>query len=400
VKIAFLSHWCPYPLDTGSRIRQYYLLRYLAEQHEITLFTFLPAKEYSASLPALRSFCQKVIAVPYQPYTHRSFRSLLGFLSPLPRSLAATYSPVMAEAIRQETRQTDFDVFMAGEIACAQYVESARAKIAIFDDPELAFLYDHLKPSQKWLARWRYTLTQIKQERFLRRILNRYDGCSVVSLPERDLLNPLAPPGLSVEIVPNGVDTERNHPGLATPQSESLVFSGSLFYSANWDAVDFFLRDIFPSIRAHAHSSVLTVTGNHNGLLPGTLASREKVTFSGFVEDVRPLVAGSAVAVVPLRQGAGTRLKVLEAMALGTPVVSTSKGVQGLDAAPGQHVLVADTPDAFAQAVVSVLQDPALRQRLAANARRLVETRYDWRIIGAQMSEWMQEIIARKEDKP
>ena len=397
MKIGFLSVWCPYPLDNGSRIRQYYLLRHLAERHEVTLFTFLPGEEWRASLPILESFCRKVVAVPSRAYRPHSLRALLGFFSPLPRFITATFSREMSRLVRQETSRADYDVFIAGEIGGAMYVRSARAKAAILDDPELATLYDRLLPTQSALTRWRHSLTRLKFERFMSSILRCLNACAVVSEPERELLRPLAPARFPVEIIPNGVDTDHNRTGLATPQPDTLVFSGSLHYYANWEAVDFFLREIHPRIRLQVPGVSLTVTGRHDGTLPGTATLREKVTFTGFVEDVRPYVAGSAVAIVPLRQGGGTRVKVLEAMALGVPVVSTSKGIEGLDVKPGQHVLVADEPADFAKAVVRALQDGDLRQSLVAEARRLVETRYDWRMIGRKMNELVEKVLPRRE---
>lgn len=393
MKIAFVSTWCPYPLDNGSRIRQYYLLRHLAERHAVTLFTFLPGEEWRASLPVLESFCQKVIAVPSKAYRPLSPRAILGLLSPMPRFVTATFSQEMSRLIRQETCQTDYDVFIAGEIGGAIYVRSARARAAILDDPELAVLYDRLLPTQRVLTRWRHSLTRLKFERFMRSILECFDACTVVSEPERELLRFLAPPQFPIEIVPNGVDTDHNCTGLATPRPNSLVFSGSLHYYANWEAVDFFLREIYPRIRLQIPGVSLTVTGRHDGRLPGTAALREGVTFTDFVEDVRPYVAGSAVAIVPLRQGGGTRLKVLEAMALGVPVVSTTKGVEGLDVKPEQHVLVADEPADFAAAVVRLLEDNGLRQFLVTEARQLVETRYDWKMIGRKMNRLVENLL-------
>jgi len=124
------------------------------------------------------------------------------------------------------------------------------------------------------------------------------------------------------------------------------------------------------------------------------------VEFTGYVQDIRPIVAGSAVCVVPLRQGGGTRLKILEAMALGTAVVSTSKGAEGLDVMDGVHLLIADDPAAFASATRSLLQDAGLRDRLVTNARRLVEERYDWREIGGRFVSLVEGTVARVKGSP
>ena len=400
LKILFLSLWCPYPLDNGTRIRQYNLLRYLAQYHDVSLFTFLPDETWRASLPALEIFCKKVVGIQSRMYDPSSLRSIAGLFSPLPRVLAATDSREMRRLIARETADSEYDVFIAGEIGAAHYVEASTARIALLDDPEIAVLYDRLQPTQKRVTRWRHRVTQVKFERFMRRTLSRYNACGVVSRPELALVQPLAPAGLPIRIIPNGVDTHINRPGLRAPAPDTLVFSGSLNYFANRDAVEYFLRDIFPLIRQEIPTAALTVTGRHNGVLPGTLEERQQVVFTGFVDDVRPVVAGSQVSIVPLRQGGGTRLKVLEAMALGVPVVSTSKGVEGLDVVAGRHALIEDDPRAFAEAVVRLLSDPHMRETLTTHARRLVETTYDWQGIGARMNDLILETLARREAQP
>jgi glycosyltransferase involved in cell wall biosynthesis len=145
--------------------------------------------------------------------------------------------------------------------------------------------------------------------------------------------------------------------------------------------VAYFLSEIFPLVRARVPQTRLRVTGRTQGVDLARLPL-DGVELTGYVDDVRPVVAGSMAAVTPLRLGGGTRLKILEAMALGVPVVSTPKGVEGLDVQPGEHLLLGRTPAEFAEAVVRVLQDPALRQALAAQAVTHVRQRYDWEKIG------------------
>jgi glycosyltransferase involved in cell wall biosynthesis len=135
-----------------------------------------------------------------------------------------------------------------------------------------------------------------------------------------------------------------------------------------------FLQEVYPRIRAQAPDVSLTITGDHAGL---PLPPADHVTLTGFVDDVRPLIAAAWVSLVPLRVGGGTRLKILEAMALGTPVVATSKGAEGLDAQHGEHLLIANGPEAFAESVIRLLQEPGLRRRMADNAYQLVQEKYD-----------------------
>jgi glycosyltransferase involved in cell wall biosynthesis len=158
-------------------------------------------------------------------------------------------------------------------------------------------------------------------------------------------------------------------------QPNTLIFTGSFSYLPNYEAMFWFLHDIYPQVQQQIPDVCLQITGNHgNRPLPTT----KNVYLTGYVDDVRPLIARSWASIVPLRTGGGTRLKILEAMALGTPVIATAKGAQGIEAEPGKHLLIADTPQAFAEAIIELLQSPSLCQQLAANAYNLIQEKYDW----------------------
>jgi glycosyltransferase involved in cell wall biosynthesis len=154
----------------------------------------------------------------------------------------------------------------------------------------------------------------------------------------------------------------------------------------------YFLDEIYPLIRAQEPEVSLAITGSTSGVDLAGLPLGAGAETVGFVEDVRPLVAGAWAVVAPIRQGGGTRLKILEAMALGTPVVATSKAAEGLSVTSGRDILIADGPDAFAACVVQLLRDAALREYLAGNARQLVELEYDWQAIGQRFVDLIEEV--------
>jgi polysaccharide biosynthesis protein PslH len=167
--------------------------------------------------------------------------------------------------------------------------------------------------------------------------------------------------------------------------ADTIVHAGALSYSANLDAMGYFLADIFPGVRAAADRVLLRVTGTAPPAALAALPRSPGVEFTGYLADVRPTIAQSWASVVPLRRGGGTRLKILESMALGTPVVATPKGAEGLDVADGQELLIGADPGAFARAVIALLQSPDLRARLARAGRRRVETTYNWREVGRDL---------------
>jgi len=196
----------------------------------------------------------------------------------------------------------------------------------------------------------------------------------------------------ALEVVPNGVDIESYTGDFGSPVPDTLTFTGVLTYFANFDAIGFFLEEIWPRVRASRPGAKLWITGRTEGVPLERLSLDEGVNFTGYLDDIRPHVARSQVCIVPLRVGGGTRLKILEAMALGTPVVSTSKGAEGLDVTAGQDILIADEPQAFANAVLRLLDDADLRARLSENGRRLVSERYDWREIGTRLNAFLERV--------
>jgi len=196
-----------------------------------------------------------------------------------------------------------------------------------------------------------------------------------------------------VTVIPNGVDCAHNRPGLAQSRPNALVYNGALTYSANYDAMRWFLTFVYPQIKAKQPGVSLTITGSTQGVELDGLALDSSVSLTGYVEDVRMPVTEAAVCVVPIRQGGGTRLKILEAMALGTPVVATSKGAEGLAVVDGEHLLIADEPAAFADATLRLLRDGGLRNRLTSSARALVEAKYDWAHIGRRFVDLVEETV-------
>jgi glycosyltransferase involved in cell wall biosynthesis len=239
--------------------------------------------------------------------------------------------------------------------------------------------------------RLREGLTWTKVRRYVETVVRAFDATVVVSEQEREAVHRIVP-GSRVEVVPNGVDTTRNCTGLATPEVDVMVYSGAPTFGANREAVQWFASDVLPLLRAQRPEARLVVTGRVDTLPPESLPQAAGLSYSGYLEDVRPAIAGAWCTVVPLRRGGGTRLKVLESLALGTPVVSTAKGVEGLDLVAGKEVVVADSADGFANALVELMADPARRHALAAAGRQAVEARYDWKPIAARFTSLVGEL--------
>ena len=320
----------------------------------------------------------KVSGCPFREFNPRSLRSTLGFLSPTPRYLIDTHSLEMEELIRREVRQASFDLVIASQLSMASYHRAFRGIPAMLEEAELAtYLPARDGRGVSWTS-MRRRLTWMKHRQYVARLLRKFRVCTVASEGERRLVAAAVPDYRSVHVVPNFIDLDEYPSTADARSSDSLVFTGSLQYSPNRDAILWFLQAVYPLIKAQVPRVRLTVTGE-----PGTLPrpSGPDVEFTGRIADVRPVLAASAVSIVPIRQGGGTRLKILEAMALRTPVVTTSKGVEGLEARDGVHLSVADAPQDFALAVVTVLRRRQYARGLADNAFSLLQTHYESRAV-------------------
>jgi glycosyltransferase involved in cell wall biosynthesis len=223
----------------------------------------------------------------------------------------------------------------------------------------------------------RQRMTWLNSTRFVMKLSKVAAAMTVASERERARLIEAECDPARIAVVPNGAD-EADLDAVAAVESRSLIYPGSIEYRPNFDAVHELIADILPRLRRTHPGVTLRVTGDAGEERIGMLGAFDRVVFTGRVGDVRPLIAQSAVCVVPLRSGGGTRTKILQALALGTPVVSTTKGAEGLAVVDGETIVVADSADAFAGAIGRLLDDGAWRARLSARGRKLIRDSYTW----------------------
>lgn len=385
MKILFLSTWFPYPPDQGSKIRAYYLLRALARKHAVALVSYEDVDLQPAWREHINALCERVYTLPRKPFAAGRLKTLLGLFSPLPSAVVGMRSPDMAALVQTAAQDWQPDVVVALTFVTAPYALqlSGVRRVLDIDNYMARMLADAAEMPGSPMARLRRRLAQRKFLRYERKLYPQFDLCLAVTAADRAQV--IAELGLHPErvtVTPNGVDTVYNHPGLVAPQAETLVYNGALTYQANYDAVEYFLNEIFPQVRQRFPGARLRVTGRTDGVDLDRLPLDNGVELTGYVDDVRQVVAGSVAAVAPLRVGGGTRLKILEAMALGVPVVSTPKGAEGLDVQSGRHLLIGRTAAEFAGEVIRLLEDPGLRDSISEQAREYVCVRYDWEKIG------------------
>jgi sugar transferase (PEP-CTERM/EpsH1 system associated) len=393
MRILFLTPQSPYPPRKGTALRNWGLISGLSARHRLGLLSFLSPGQEAQLTPPLTTACERVETVPHPARTHCDrLRDMLTTRQPdmLLRLASRVYAQRLADWLAQES----FDIVQVEGIEMAPYldvIEAAHPRpFVVFDDhnceyllQQRTFLTDLRAP-----ARWPGAAYSCVQWRRLRRyeaqVCRRADRVLAVSEADAAALQRLSP-GLDVTVVPNGIDTQVYAPMLPYPHTPSLVFTGTMDFRPNVDAVLWFARQVLPHIREEAPEARFVIVGQRPHRRLDCLRDDPAVTLTGWVEDTRPYIAEAAVYVAPLRMGGGTRLKLLEAMSMGKPVVATRLGAEGYPVMDGRELLLADTPTDFAAAVLSLLHTPERRTELGQTARIFVERQYDWRVIVPQV---------------
>ncbi|NNJ11923.1 glycosyltransferase [Chloroflexales bacterium ZM16-3] len=395
MKILILSPYPPFPARGGGALRISNLLAGLALRHEVTCLSFAPAAAAVAAMAPLREFCQLATVIGPQPraLARRAWTTLS---SPLPDLAMRNVAPAYAEAISRMLAAERFDVVHAASLEMAGYGLAARG----FGVPLIAldqFNAEYLLQRRAALSDLRlgiggkprallagaYSLIQWRKlAAYEARALREFDRVLVVSEEDRAALAHLEPQA-DLRVVPNGVDTDRFAPGAAPVGGPAdLLFTATLDYRPNIDAVRWFAGEVLPKLRAKRPDARFVVVGRAAAPAVRSLHNNTSIIVVGEVEDVRPYVAGAAAYVVPMRIGGGSRLKLLEALSLAAPVVCTPMGAEGVEGLrDGAHLLLGASPSAFADAVLRLLGDRALGQQLGAAGRAHMIAHYDWRAI-------------------
>ncbi len=394
MRILFLTPQLPYPPHQGTTIRNYNIIANLAPRHEIHLLSFVLSQDEIAAATPLQQHCRNIEGIPTPRRSPlKRFWSL--FLSPLPDMALRLPSAEFQAKLAATLQRVPFDVVQIEGIEMAQHwmdwrISNTQYPISIFDDHNAEYVLQQrafetdIRHPRRWVAAL-YSLIQWKKlSRYEAKICQLADQVVAVSEADKAALHQLVP-SLNVTVVPNAVDVEYYtsagiHSSPLPPRS--LVFTGKMDFRPNVDAVLWFCHEVLPLVLEQMPDVRFYIVGQkpHRRIL--RLADDPAVTVTGYVDDVRSYIAGACVYVVPLRIGGGTRLKVLEAMAMSKPIVSTSLGSEGFERLEsGRELILADTPQEFAQQVIKLLDDAPRRERLGQAARRFVEERYDWRLI-------------------
>lgn len=392
LRVLVVSPSLPYPPDWGFAKRVMHLAEGMAADHEVTLLCYVGPEDEDGARTRPGSRIDRFVTIPSPK------RESLGKRARQALSLASRM-PFHAGQLRDEAMQQALDRVLAERRPDVVMLESSQLGW-LRVDPRVPVIVDEHNIESELLGRMSQT-----EASALRRGYNRWEhvryrafeqrvwqaSAAIATTSQRDADAVLAAcPHRPVAVVPNGVDPGEFTSSGSARDPDSLVFTGLLRYRPNVDGITWFLEEVLPLIRSERPAARLTIVGDGPDDLLDSLR-RPGVTVTGWVPDVRPRIDSAAVVVVPLRMGGGTRLKVVEAMSMGSAIVSTRLGSEGLAVASGTHLELVDDPVGFAAAVVALLADPERAGALGAAARELTERQYSW----ARSVTLLQDLVGR-----
>lgn len=382
MKILFLTQLFPYPPVCGGTIRSWNVLKRLAERHEVTLAALVRGE--LGSYDCVNDICRAVHGVN----VHRSGLLNLcyaasGLIRRKPFIVIRDHVQEMQDLVNRLTSGIGFDLIYVDHLQMAQYVRREHAHGLILDEHNVEWRI--LKRIAATARRGRRIFAELESRKlrdYELRACERFDKVITVTEEDRKALCADNPRLNNLCTVPIGVDLQEFSPVRLSANARAIVSIGTMSWPPNIDAVMYFARDIYPLVKQEEPKTRLVVAGSKPPKSVLNLCVDDSsIVVTGYVPDISALAEQAAVFVVPLRSGSGMRVKILNALAMGLPVVTTSLGCEGIDAMDGRDILIADDPSAFASAVVRLLRDPDERFRLGTNGRRLIEEKYSWESI-------------------
>lgn len=400
MKILYLCHRFPFPPKRGGKIRPFNMIRHFAASgHRVTVCSLARSAEEAREGAGLAGHCAgyRLIQVsnPVQ-----ALRMVARLPTPVPSTLGFFFSPEMRRTVRALLDEEHYDLIFVHCSSVAQYVEHVQGipKVLDFGDMD----------SQKWLeyAQYKpfplsigYWLEGVKMQREEMRLARKFDLCTATTRAEHDTLRGY---GVDAETAwfPNGVDAEFFRPDGQGYDADTLSFIGRMDYYPNQECMIEFCRETLPLLRARRPAVKLLIVGADPSPAIRRLGEIPGVTVTGSVADVRPFVLRSCAMVAPLNIARGTQNKILEAMAMGVPVITSSAGAGGVDAERGEHLLVADSPEQIASAAAKLMEDPAARMRLAHAARERVLSNHSWRASMQRLDDILARFVPQDDHRP
>ena len=403
MNILFLTQIVPFPPDAGPKVKTYHVLRALVNQgHSVTLVAFVRPEE-EQHIPALEKICTAVYAVPIRRSRIADVGFILrSYLTKRPFLIERDDLRPMQELVNKLVLEGNFHFIHADQLTMAQF--AIRGASAFTDKkPKVIFdahnavwtIVERMQEQARWFLKPVLSIETKRVKRYEGELLKTVDYVlAVTDVDKAGLEEALSFSNVRKEervapitVIPIAVDTQQLQPIKRTPSSMNIVTLGTLHYPPNADGIRWFLNDVFPLVQERVPAATLTIIGKNppKDFLDAAAHSPKALKVTGYVPELAPYFEKSAVMVVPVRAGGGMRVRILEAFAYAMPVVTTTIGLEGINAEPGKDVLVADTETDFANYVSGLLENVSLQNNLSVNGRILAMTKYDWQVVLSAM---------------
>ena len=406
MNVLFLTQILPFPPDAGPKVKTYHVIRALLSQgHSVTLVSFVRPEE-EPHIPALQEICESVHAVPIRrSRVADAMYMVRSYLTGRPFLIERDDLRLMQDTVNHLVREKDYQFIHADQLTMVQFALRASSVFpgkkpkVIFDAHNAVWtIVERMKENARWFLKPILAIEAKRVKKYEGELLQKVDYVLAVTEIDRTLLEDALPFSSTVRkndfvspitVIPIAVDTERLQPVNRKPGSKNIVTLGTLHYPPNADGIRWFFTEVFPLVQKRVPDATLTIIGKNPPQDFLDLAERNpgKIRVTGYVSDLVPYLEESALMVVPVRAGGGMRVRILEAFAYGMPVVTTTVGLEGIQATSDSHVLVADTPADFANSTSELLENASLQAKLALNGRELASRKYDWQAVLSAMKQ-------------
>jgi len=380
MNILIVSQELPYPPHgSGAKLKLYNLIKRLSTGNSVYLAYFADSKDIPVDTGNLEKYCKGLYLFIKRAPTTPGLNKLAGKLfNKYPDEAASYFSVEAVTKIQEIIEEVKIDIVHFDLIYMAQYGKHINKvpRIIVPNDVNWLLWQSVANYEMNPFKKLQYYVHYLRTKKYEIDNYHAFDGCVVVSGEDRKALQSYIP-DLPISVISNGVDYDYFRPSIRSTDTRNLIFTGVMSYKPNIDAVVYFFREIFPLIKARVEGVKLYIVGKDPVKEVLALESHDTIV-TGYVDDIRGYAEKASIYICPLRMGAGIKNKILEAMAMGMPIVATPKSLAGMDVVVGNDLLSADGPEEFADATVRLLNDRKLREYLSKNARKTIEIKYNW----------------------
>lgn len=395
MKILLLTPYLPYPPSSGGQVRSYNLIRELYKKHDITLFCYIRDDKERQFIPELEKYCKKV-KVFKRRKAWSPLNILLAGISPYPFLVAIYLSPTFRRAVSRELKEEPYDLIHSETFYVMPNIPKTKVPILLVEQTIEYLVYQifvEMLPSFLLPIKPLLLLDVAKIRWWERFFWNKAKRLAAMSEEDKNVMLKIAPK-LKIDVVANGVDINHFAKTRKVKHEPTVLFVGQFKWLPNSDAAKFLAYSIWPLIKKNYKDAKLWIVGRNPSPEILALQQLEDIKVDGGVEDIRDAYGRADVLLAPIRNGRGTRYKILEAMATKTPIVGTSLAVEGIDVRDGEEVLIGETPEELANRTVEILKNPQLGKKLAESAYQKVKEKYNWKVISDNLDRVYKEVAS------